>query len=226
MLVQLLLFAIYISFFFFLISTHSRVRIIFFQSCWSHNISPIIRNTPPSPCLFLFFFSFIPALCLVLIKICKFPDGGNIPGFWELVYFSRSDSRETDSRETYRDIKGLPPFMSLFIQREAVIEVLDWPSTHSSSPGLHLPPPHSLSLSVLSPVSIFKIISRTCVLSKKYFHSNVFFFCFFSPFLVNQFSGWFLKKKKKSFLRAHSENALTLDCGEGTQGYFLSGNTI
>lgn len=126
-LVQLLLFAILYNPPF---STHSQVRIIS-QSCWSQN-SPITNNTAPSFCLFS-----IPALRLVLIKICKFPDEEKMPGCCELVYFS---SVRSDSRETGRDVRCL---LRLCVHPET-----DRPSTHSSSPGLYLPQPHLLCLSV------------------------------------------------------------------------------
>lgn len=73
----------------------------------------------------------IPGLCLVFIKFSTVSDGSNARVHFPSV---RYDSRETEGK----------PFMSI-----QAIEVLTWPTTHSTSPGLQ---PSSSTTPVAVPV--------------------------------------------------------------------------
>lgn len=199
-LVQLLLFAIHR---FFPISTHSQVRISF-PSLAGH----ITAQSPTIHHHHLAFFS-IPALCLVLIKICKFPDGEK-----KLVYFS---SVRSDSRETHGYIKDLPPFMypRVHPQRWRLKPWTGYPHTAHLQDSAFLHPVCSTPSVPRYHCNTFLRSSLGRVLSKKYFHSNVKYFSFSMSFFKNIYNFW-----------GHSENAPTLDCGEDARSYFLSGNTI
>ncbi len=136
------------------------------------------------------FFFFIPALCLVLIKICKLLGREKMSGFCELVYFLSVGS---DSWETCRDRKDSPPFMPLCVERWWLQPWTGPP--HSLSAGLYHPPPHLLS----PPVPYFycntflkwslglvkwRVFSLKCffILIHQFFWQV--FFCLFVCFLI------------------------------------------